>query len=101
MTHVAERYALMTDIEIILAVAVARVVLAGAVAGIGFGAYSAWDYYARTGNWRGAIRCGMRMAAFAFTVTIFSPYVSKTYAAYYSSASFFVGYAIHRWRCGG
>jgi uncharacterized membrane protein len=45
MTHVAERYALVTDIKIIPAVAVARVVLAGAVAGIGFGAYSAWDYY--------------------------------------------------------
>jgi hypothetical protein len=69
--------------------AVARVVLAGAVAGIGFGAYSAWDYYARTGDWRGAIRCGTRMAAFAYTVTIFSPYVNKVYAAYYTSASFF------------
>ncbi len=85
MTHAAERYALVTDIKII---AVARV-LAGAVAGIGFGVYSAWDNYARTGDWRGAIRCGTRMAAFAYTVTIFSPYVSKVYAAYYTSASFF------------
>jgi hypothetical protein len=98
MTHVAERYALVTDIEI---VAVARVVLAGVVAGVASGAYSALDYYARTGDWRGAIRCGMTMGGFAFTVTLFSPYVSGIYAAYYTSASFYVGYAIHRWRCGG
>jgi hypothetical protein len=101
MTHAAERYALVTDIKIILAVAVARVVLAGVVAGVASAAYSAWDYYARTGDWRGAIRCGMTIGGYAFTVTLFSPYVSGTYAAYYTSASFFVGYAIHRWRCGG
>jgi hypothetical protein len=73
MTHAAERYALVTDIKII---AVARVVLAGVVAGVASGAYSAWDYYVRTGDWRGAIRCGMTMGGYAFTVTLFSPYVS-------------------------
>ena len=88
MTHAAERYVLVTDIKIILAAVVARV-LAGAVAGVASGATSAWDYYARTGDWRGAIRCGMTMGGYAFTVTLFSPYVSGAYAAYYTSASFF------------
>jgi hypothetical protein len=81
--------------------AVARVVLAGAVAGIGFGAYSALDYYARTGNWRGAIRCGMTIGGYAFTVTLFSPYVSGIYAAYYTSATILVGIPIYYWRYGG
>jgi hypothetical protein len=89
MTHAAERYVLVTDIKIVLAAVVARVVLAGVVAGVASGAYSAWDYYARTGDWRGAIRCGMTIGGYAFTVTLFSPYVSKIYAAYYTSASFF------------
>ncbi len=94
-------YALVTDIiKAILVSSFARQVLAAVGASVGLGAYSAWDYYARTGDWRGAIRCGMRMAAFAYTVTIFSPYVSGTYAAYYSSAAFVVGYAIHRWAYG-
>ena len=94
-------YALVTDIiKAILATAFARQVATAVATGIGFGAVSAWDYYDRTRDWRGAIRCGMRMAAFAYTVTIFSPYVSGVYAAYYTSASFAVGYAIHRWSCG-
>jgi hypothetical protein len=29
------------------------------------------------------------MGGYAFTATLFSPYVSKIYAAYYTSASFF------------
>ncbi len=101
MTHAAERYALVTDIKIILAVAVARVVLAGVVAGVASGAYSALDYYARTGNWRGAIRCGAAIGGYAFTVTLFSPYASGIYAAYYTSASFFVAIPIYYWRYGG
>ncbi len=96
MTLAAERYALVMDIKII---AVARV-LAGVVAGVALGAYSAWDYYARTGDWRGAIRCGMTMGGYAFTVTIFSPYVSGTYAAYYTSATILVGIPIYYWSCG-
>ncbi len=49
-------YALVTDIIIkaILVSSFARQVLAAVAAGVFFGAYSAWDYYARTGNWRGA-----------------------------------------------
>jgi hypothetical protein len=101
MTHAAERYVLVTDIKIILAAVVARVVLAGVVAGLASGAYSAWDYYARTGNWHGAIRCGMTMGGYAFTVTLFSPYVSGTYAAYYTSATILAGIPIAYWRCGG
>ena len=102
MRHVAERCALVTDIiKAILASSFARQVLAAVVAGVGLGAYSAGIYYARTGDWRGAIRCGMRVAAFAYTVTIFSPYVSGIYAAYYTSASFFVAIPIYYWRYGG
>jgi hypothetical protein len=94
-------YALVTDIiKAILAASAARQVLAAVTAGVFIGAVSAGDYYARTGDWRGAIRCGMTTGGFAFSVTLFSPYVSGVYAAYYSSASFVVGYAIHRWRCG-
>jgi hypothetical protein len=100
MTHAAERYALVTDIKIFLAIAVARV-LAGVAAGVASGAHSAGVYYARTGDWRGEIRCEMTMGGFAFSVTLFSPHVSGVYATYYSSASFAVGYAMRRWRCGG
>ncbi len=103
MTHAAERYALVTDIIIkaILASSFARQVLAAVAAGVGLGVASALDYYARTGDWRGAIRCGMTIGGYAFTVTLFSPYVSGTYAAYYTSASFFVAIPIYYWRYGG
>ncbi len=94
-------YALVTNIiKAILVSSFARQVLAAVAAGVGLGAYSAWDYYARTGDRRGAIRCGMTMGGYAFTVTIFSPYVSGTYAAYYSSATILVGIPIYYWRCG-
>ena len=96
-------YALVTDIIIkaILASSFARLVLTAVGTGVGLGVASALDYYARTGDWRGAIRSGMTIGGYMFSVTLFSPYVSKIYAAYYTSATAFVGYAIHRWRCGG
>ena len=100
MTHAAERYALVTDIKIFLAIAVARV-LTGVAAGVASGAHSAGVYYARTGDWRGAIRCGMTIGGYAFTVTLYSPHVRGIYAAYYTSASFFVAIPIYYWRYGG
>jgi ascorbate-specific PTS system EIIC-type component UlaA len=99
MTLAAERYALVTDIKIILAVTVARVVLAGVVAGVASGAYSAWDYYARTGNWRGAIRCGAVMGVYTVAVVSFS--FSGTHAAYYVAGTIIVGgIPLHFWACG-
>jgi len=96
-------YALVTDIIIkaIIASSLARQVLAAVAAGVGFGAISAWDYYARTGDWRGAIRCGMTIGGYMFSVTLFSPYVSKIYAAYYTSATILAGIPIAYWRYGG
>jgi hypothetical protein len=95
-------YALVTDIiKAILASAFARQVLAAVVAGVVSGAYSAGIYYERTGDWRGAIRCGMSIGGYAFAITIFSPYVSKTYAAYYTSATILADIPIAYWRCGG
>ena len=95
-------YALVTDIiKAIIASSFARQVLAAVAAGVGLGAYSAWIYYDRTGDWRGAIRCRMTIGGYAFTITLFSPYVSGTYAAYYTSATILAGIPIAYWRCGG
>jgi len=97
MTHAAERYASVTDIKIVLA-AVAVRVLAGAVAGIGFGAYSAWDYYARTGDWRGAIRCGRWEATRSQLLSSAPTSVGSTQLTTLRRLSFI---PIYFWRCGG
>ncbi len=96
MTHAAERYALMTDIKII---AVARV-LAGVVAGVALGAYSAGDYYARTGNWRGAIRCGAAIGVYTATVVSFSHFFRGLRANYYATGTVIGGIPVHFWAYG-
>ncbi len=96
MTHAAERYALVTDIKII---AVARV-LAGVVAGVASGAYSAWDYYARTGDWRGAIRCGAVIGVYTVAVVSFSHFFSGIRANYYAAGTVIGGIPVHFWAYG-
>jgi hypothetical protein len=100
MTHAAERYALVTDIKIILTVTVARVVLAGVVAGVASGAYSAWDYYARTSNWRGAIRCGAAIGVYTAAVVSFSHLFSGIRANYYAAGTVIGGIPVHFWAYG-
>jgi hypothetical protein len=99
MTLAAERYVLVTDIKIVLAAVVARV-LAGVVAGVASGVYSALDYYARTGNWRGAIRCGAAAGVYAATVVYFSHFFSGIRANYYATGTVIGGIPVHFWAYG-
>jgi hypothetical protein len=80
--------------------AVARVVHAGVVAGVALGAYSAGDYYARTGNWRGAIRCEAAIGVYTAAVVSFSHFFSGLRANYYVAATVIGGIPVHFWACG-
>ncbi len=94
-------YALVTDIiKAILASSFARQVLAAVAAGVGLGAYSAWDYYARTGDWRGAIRCGAAIGVYTSAVVSFSHFFSGIRANYYAAGTVIGGVPLHFWACG-